>query len=162
VRRLAVILFLIGLGAVLVAQQPVLINGTGDGNNIVPYIDPCQRAARTPFNISQTANTRLAVGVANKKTWLCNVWIAPIGTATNIAFVEGTGSTCGSGTISISGLGGGGSGTAATGSIMVANEGFNGGNGAAWVSATTVNADDLCLFQSAANQISGGGSYVQY
>jgi hypothetical protein len=145
------------LGVWLFGQQP-MNNYQVAGVNLAA--DPCQTVAKTYTNINQTANTQLVTGTAGKKTYFCAIWISPLATATNIAFVEGTGTTCGTNTISISGVGGGGSGSAATGANLIANEGFLGVTG--WAAAqATVTADNVCLLQSAANQISGGIVWVQ-
>jgi hypothetical protein len=117
--------------------------------------DACQRGPKHFQNINQTANTQLVAGVANQNIYICGIWIAPVATATNIAFVEGTGSTCGTGTVALPTMGGGGSGTAATGPNLAVNEGYVTGNGGWSIGMTATVADSVCLFQSAANQISG-------
>jgi hypothetical protein len=45
---------------------------------------------------------------------------------------------------------------------LAANGGIAFGNGGFSIGAEATNADDLCVFVSAANQISGGLSYVAY
>jgi len=139
------------LFAILILGTPCLLAQT----------DVCQRGVKTYVNINQTANTQIITGTAGKKTYFCFVKIAPIGIATNIAIVEGTGATCATNTISVSGVGGG-SGTAATGDQLMANEGMIMGTGEFSIGQATVAGDNVCILQSAANQLSGGLVWVQY
>lgn len=132
------------------------VGGTDGTNLIVPFIDPCQRAARTRVAISITANTQEITGASSKQTYICDLDIV-VGAATNVALVEGTGTTCGTTT---AGMAGGA--TAATGWNFAANGGLTKGNGQGWVYKTNTAADNVCLFVSAANQVSGSLSWVQF
>lgn len=143
--------------------------GTNNIGRVVPIagsaageqaIDPCQDASltRTPFSISQTANTRIITGTAAKKTYLCFWNIGPTADAENVALVEGTGSICATSTIA---LGGTPAATAANGYQFPANGGIVIGNGGFSVAVTTVVADDVCAFQSGSGRVPGGGFYVQ-
>jgi hypothetical protein len=138
--------------------------GTDGTNCVVPYVDPCQRGAKTFTNINDSASgsTQIITGTSGKKTYICQIWLSPIGTATNVSFQEGTGTNCGTSTISISGAGGGGDGTSGKGAQLAANEGFTAGDGGFSVAQATVAADNVCVALSAANQVSGGIVWVQY
>jgi hypothetical protein len=134
--------------------------GQSDGTNLLtPYLDPCQRGPKTYQTFSITANTKIITGTSAKKVFFCSFNIV-VGAATNVAVVEGTGTVCATGTATYPGLSGGT--TAATGWNLAANGGLTFGNGAASIGGETTNADDVCIFVSAANQTSGGYSYVVY
>jgi hypothetical protein len=119
-----------------------------DGTNTL-VIDPCQGNAKVYTPISQTANTKLITGTASKKTYVCSLVLVGAD-AENVSLVAGTGSTCATSTVAV--LGGA---TAANGPNLAANGGFSFGNGAASIAATTVNQDDLCLFQSGSGRVAG-------
>lgn len=120
-------------------------------------LDPCFGTLKTPFSISQTANARVIVGVASKKTYICNFDV--VGSdAENITVVEGTGATCGTNTIA---MGGFAAATAANGWNFAANGGIAKGAGVGTIGNTTVVADDVCIFQSGAGRVAGGGTFVQ-
>jgi len=118
--------------------------------------DPCQANTKNFVSVNQTANTRLVVGTASKKIYVCSINLVTA-TAQNIAVVEGTGTTCATGTAGVQGFGGA---TAATGWNLAANGGLTYGNGASALGAEGTAADDLCLLQSSTGQVSGGLSYV--
>jgi hypothetical protein len=127
----------------LVAADITKIGGTA------VVAEPCQQLAKTYTPISLTANTKLLTGVSAKKYYVCEIHLIAAA-ATNVAIVEGTGSTCGTSTAGIFG-----GATAATGWNLAANGGLVLGMGGFSIGNTATNADDLCLFVSAANQISG-------
>lgn len=118
--------------------------------------DPCQANTKSYVSINQTANARLVAGTAAKRIYPCSVNVVTA-TAQNLALVEGTGTTCGTGTAGVPGFGGN---TAATGWNLAANGGLTYGNGAAALGQESTAADDMCLFQSGTGQVSGGLSYV--
>ena len=122
----------------------------------VVVADPCQANTKSFVSVNQTANTRLVTGTAAKKIFPCSINLVSA-TAQNIALVEGTGTTCGTGTAGVLGFGGA---TAATGWNLAANGGLTYGNGASALGSEGTAADDLCLFQSGTGQVSGGLSYV--
>jgi hypothetical protein len=119
--------------------------------------DPCKTNTPTYDSFSLTANTRLIVGTAAKKIYFCSFNIV-VGAATNVAIVEGTGSTCGTGTAKLPGLSGGT--TAAGGWNFAANGGLTFGNGDAALAQEGTSADDVCILVSAANQVTGAYKYV--
>ncbi|MBZ5701486.1 MAG: hypothetical protein LAN84_06535 [Acidobacteriia bacterium] len=161
-----------GTAAALAGAWPVKVT---DGTNTLPamdavarkgfqavtdgtstlQIDPCQAQARSAYSVSITANTQIIAGVASKQTYICSALLI-VGAATNVALVEGTGTTCGTG---IAGMSGGA--TAATGWNLAANGGYAFGNGQNWIFKTATAADNVCLLVSAANQVSGTITYVQ-
>lgn len=118
--------------------------------------DPCSTAPKIKVAISQTANAKLITGVAGSKIYVCHFHIVTT-LANNVAIVEGTGATCGTGTAGIAG-----GTTAATGWNLAANAIMNLGNGMAGVlQADAAAGDDVCLLQSAATQVSGTIIYVR-
>lgn len=119
-----------------------------DGTSTL-VLDPCQGNAKVYTPISQTANTKLITGTSAKKTFICSILLVGAD-AENVSLVAGTGSVCATSTVAV--LGGA---TAAAGPNLAANGGFSFGNGASAIAATTVNADDLCLFQSASGRVAG-------
>lgn len=123
-----------------------------------PAIDPCQNGAapKTYVSVSVTSNTQLVTGTTGKKVYICSVNLLAAA-ATNVAIVEGTGSTCGTGTAGVPGLGGA---TAATGWNFAANGGIVIGNGGFSVAGETTAGDNVCILVSASNQISGGLSFA--
>ena len=118
--------------------------------------DPCQANTKLFVSVNQTTNTRLVTGTASKKIFPCSVHLVTA-TTQNVALVEGTGTTCGTGTAGVQGFGGA---TAATGWNLAANGGLTYGNGASAIGAEGTATDDLCLLQSGTGQVSGGLSYV--
>jgi len=139
----------------LSANQSINLAQRG-GTNIVA--DPCESLAKSYVKISVTANTQLITGTSGKQTYFCSMNVgaaAPV----NVAIVEGTGSTCGTGTL---GTVSGGA-TAATGWNFAANGGLTYGDGRAAVGATATGGGgaNVCIFVSAAVQVSGNIGYVQ-
>jgi hypothetical protein len=138
----------------LAANQSVNLNQIG--GTTVAAADPCQANVRTNFVINITASTQLITGVSAKQTYICGMQFALSSTPDNIALVEGTGSTCGTGT---AGMAGGA--TAATGWNLLANGSLTWGSGPNWVFKTATLADNVCFLVSSAAQVSGVLSYVQ-
>lgn len=139
------------------ATQPV--SGTVTANagtgTFAVSADPCFANSKSFAVINLTANTQVITGTSAKKTYICSLNLVA-GAATNVAVVEGTGTTCATG---IAGMAGGS--TAATGWNFAANGGIALGNGGGSVMITATNADNVCVLVSAANQISGTIAYVQ-
>jgi hypothetical protein len=139
-------------GSTVASSNPVFIRETDGTNSVV--LDPCRTNANTFKPISQTASTQLVTGTSAKKIYICSINIVTAA-ANNVALVEGTGTTCATGT---AGMAGGT--TAATGWNFAANGGLTQGNGMGSIMAEATNADNLCLLQSAAVQLSGVIGYV--
>jgi hypothetical protein len=116
----------------------------------------CRREDLLYVSINQTANTQLVTGTASERIYICSLHFTTA-TAQNIALVDGTGTTCGTGTSGVEGFGGS---TAATGWNLAANSGVVLPVGVNAWGRTTTNADNVCLFQSGSGQVSGGLSYL--
>jgi hypothetical protein len=121
-----------------------------DGTNS-QILDPCQIVAtvRQPISISTAANIKIVTGTAAKKTHICGMMLLAAGT-TNVGIVEGSGVNC-----ATSPLGLIGGATAATGPNLTAQAGFVSPPAGYAIASTTVNANDICLINSAAIQVSG-------
>jgi len=159
VRRLFLSLGLLLVGAVVLGGQsnvssPLPIN-TAQIGGVAVILDPCQREARLLANISLTASGQIITGVASEQTYICSVLLVTA-TAQNIAFVEGTGTVCATGSAGIAG-----GSTAATGQNWAANSGFAHGDGQAWVMKTATAANNVCVLLSGTGQTSGNVTYVQ-
>lgn len=108
------------------------------------------------INIS-TATTTLAItGVSSRQARICSINLVTAA-ANNVALVEGTGGTCGTGT---AGMNGGT--TAATGWNFAANGGIAQGMGIGEVMTTATAGDSICIISSAATQLSGHIKYTIY
>ena len=101
----------------------------------------------TPINT--TASAQLIAGTAAQKLHICLVNLV-VATADNVAVVEGTGATCGTGTAGVMG-----GATAATGWNLGANGQVAIGNGHDELTQVATTADNLCLLVSGAAQVSG-------
>jgi hypothetical protein len=135
--------------AVMVAVKPFSLSLVGNVQ------DPCQQATGLYGQINQTANAQIITGSAGKQTYICSDLVVSA-TAQNIAWVEGTGSTCGTGTAGMSG-----GATAATGPNLAANGGWAEPGGGFAMMATATAGDNICIFQSSTGQVSGHFRYVQ-
>ncbi len=101
--------------------------------------------------ISQTSSTDLKT--ATGKLNICSIiLVAP--DAEVISLVEGTGSTCGTGTAALIG-----STTAANGVSLAANGGFSAVSDRAWLKMQTTS-DHLCLLQSGTGRVAGVITYA--
>lgn len=136
----------------LAANQSVNIAQVGGATP-----DPCFGLVKSFFSISQTGNTQIITGTSAKKIYFCAFNVGPNADAENISVVEGTGSVCGTATVAVPGFP---AATAANGWQMAANGGLTYGSGIGSIAATSVNADNVCLFMSGSGRIAGGGSYV--
>jgi hypothetical protein len=102
--------------------------------------------------INQTTSSTVITGVSAKKIYFCGLMLVS-GTAQSVSLIEGTGTVCATG---ISQLMGGSSA-----SIQVtSNGGFAFGSGQPFL-VTQVAADNVCVLQSGAGNISGFISYIQ-
>jgi len=135
--------------AVLSATNPIFAKAT-DGTNSRIY-DPCEIVAHvtTPISISSAATSVIVAGTSSKRTYICSMMLFSAGT-TNVGIVQGSGTTCGTSTLGL--IGGA---TSGTGPNLTAQAGFVAGNGNFAIAGTTVNANDICLINSQAIQVSG-------
>lgn len=133
----------------------LLYAGVNVGGNITPLVgDPCQTNARSYQPISQTTSTQLFAGTSAKKTYVCHVFVMA-NAAETVTLVSGTGTVCATSPHAMIGPG---SVTAL--SAISANGGFSLGNGGYAIAASTTNADNVCLVQLGAVQLTGVISYV--
>ena len=118
--------------------------------------DPCMREARIPISINQVAGTQLVTGTASERIFICSFHVITA-TAQNVALVSGTGTVCATSPSGVVGFGGS---TAATGWNYAANGGIQMASSEWSYGKTDTDADNLCLLQSGAGQLSGGFTYV--
>jgi hypothetical protein len=141
--------------------QTVALQVSGVGNLMVEQGCAGQTMANTKIkvinNAGSSSNLLLVTGTASKNTYICGINIGPIGTATNVALVEGTTTTNPCDT-STAGMDGGA--TAATGWNIPAGGGLTYGNGVGVLTKTATAADNVCLLFSAANQVNGVITYA--
>jgi Fe-S cluster assembly iron-binding protein IscA len=104
--------------------------------------------------ISQTASATLVNGVPGKRTFICSLSINARDTAVRVSLLEGTGTTCGTGTTAIIG------GTLASYGIS-ATGGFHGMSPQITI-PTAVAGDNICLIQDAGVNVSGLMTYGQW
>lgn len=121
-------------------------------------LDPCQAQMpiTVPINITASGTTEIIAGSSGKHTYFCKIGFPPQQGAVEVAPIEGTGGTCGTGTFAFMG----GGTTAATGFSVLANSGWVEGEGLAWVEeAANALGDNICLVTTAA--LIGSIKYVQ-
>ena len=154
-----------GVQRVTIASDSTGVVGLSTGTNTIGSVkitdgtttvitDPCQGNAKVYLPISQAANAQLITGTSAKKIYICHIMFNG-SDAENISIVAGTGSVCATNTVAVFG-----STTAANGMNFAANSGTSLGMGGFAIAATTVNADNLCLFQSGSGRVAGGMTYV--
>jgi hypothetical protein len=129
-----------------------LVSGATGG--LVGAMPICDSYAN--INISTATTTLEVTGVSGRQVRVCALHIIAAA-ADNVAVIEGTGATCGTGS---AGMAGGT--TAATGYNLAANGGLALGSGLGTVMRTATAGDSVCIVTSAATQLSGGISYVIY
>jgi hypothetical protein len=108
------------------------------------------------INISTATTTLLITGVSGRQVRIGAIHFIAAG-ADNVALIEGTGATCGTGT---AGMAGGT--TSGSGYNLVANQGYTFGSGVGTVIQTVTTGDSVCSVTSAAVQLSGGIEYTIY
>lgn len=108
------------------------------------------------INIASATTTLLITGVSGRQVRISALHMIAAA-ANNIALIEGTGATCGTGT---AGMAGGT--TAASGYNLAANGGIAFGSGLGTVIQTATAGDSVCAVTSGAGQISGGAQYAIY
>jgi len=119
------------------------------------YLDPCQREAKIRVNIEQAAGEQLITGTASERIYICSFHFISA-TAQTVALVSGTGTVCATSITAVDGFGGA---SAALGWPVAANGGLVLPSADAYGN-TTADADNVCLLQSGAGQITGGLTYV--
>lgn len=108
------------------------------------------------INIATATTTLLITGISGRQVRIGAIHFIAAG-ADNVALIEGTGSTCGTGT---AGMAGGT--TSGSGYNLVANQGYTFGSGLGTVIQTVTAGDSVCAVTSAAVQLSGGIEYTIY
>jgi len=109
----------------------------------------------TGAGVANTTSTPISV-TASTQIYVCSLNLIA-GVADNVALVEGTGTTCGTGTAGIAG-----GSTAATGWNFAANGGLTLGNGIGIIARTATAADNVCLLVSGSGQVSGNIVWAQF
>jgi hypothetical protein len=108
------------------------------------------------INVSTATTTLLVTGVSGRQVRISAMHMITAA-ANNVALIEGTGATCGTGS---AGMAGGT--TAATGYNLAANGGIAFGSGLGTVMQTATTGDSVCVVTSANVQLSGGLQYSIY
>lgn len=164
-RRIVVVLLALALPAMAdnpisgivgrpLPPQAVQVGGNGSGT--MESVTVCDHW--TAFSFASTTNQKIIALAAGKITYICAINIV-VGAATNVALVSGTKVTNECDT-STAGLAGGT--TAATGWNFAANGGLAQGTGIGIIAATATTGQDVCLFASGSNQVSGVIAWTQY
>jgi hypothetical protein len=128
--------------------------GSGATGGLLTGITVCELSK--PINISTATTTLMVTGVSGRQVRICAFHMVTAA-ANNVAWIEGTGATCGTGT---AGMAGGT--TAASGYNFAANGGIAIGSGLGEVLTTATTGDSVCLVTSAAVQLSGFIKYTIY
>jgi len=131
-----------------------------DGTN-VQQLDPCQSEVKStlPITLATAAVKVIAVGVSAKKIYVCQIHLTNNAADSVAVFEATTATTCATSPVAVVGAGTTVA-TAATGYNFAANGGISLGTGSNQVLQTSVNANDLCIAQSAATQLTGSITYV--
>lgn len=131
-----------------------------DGTN-TSVLDPCTSATKSslPITLATAAVKVIAVGVSAKKIYVCAINVNNTAADSIAVFEATTATTCATAAVAVVGAGTSVA-TAATGYNFGANGGISIGNGGFQVMQTSVNANDLCIAQSAATQLTGNITYV--
>jgi hypothetical protein len=131
---------------------PILLLTLGHAHAQTGYACSTGVLTWTPISFSTAATNPLVTGATGKNTYVCKL-ILQTNAANNVAIVEGTG-TSGACSSSLAGMMGGT--TAATGFNLPANGQLvlDGGGQTGWAK-TAVQADNVCLINSASTQLSG-------
>lgn len=143
------------------AAVPNSLAGPGGGNALLATtintpvsttttdrVAACTKSA--VVNVAAAATTVIIPLAAGTTTRVCGVYLVANGT-TNVTFQNGTGATCGTGTNTLSGPLG-----------LITGTPFNANAGWGYMFKASAAANDVCLVNSAAIQVSGWISYAQY
>lgn len=136
--------------------NPCGIAGLGSGATGGTLVGPSVGDTYKAINISTATTTLIVTGVSGRQVRISAQHMIAAA-ADNVAWIEGTGATCGTGT---AGMAGGT--TAASGYNFAANGGIAEGSGLGTVLQTVTTGDSVCLVTSAAVQLSGGVEYTIY
>lgn len=138
-------------------DRPRSAGPTGTTAVANPAADPCQTTANSTArgSIASATTTRIITPSASNKTYICSVDLLSFA-ANNVAVVEGTGGTCGSGTAGV--IGGT---TTGTGISFAAQGGLVKGGAGFFVWNTAGTNVDFCLITSTTGPLSYFVKYVQ-
>lgn len=132
--------------------------GSGATLGLLTGITVCD--SEVAVNISTITTTLIVTGVAGRHVRICAINLVTAA-ANNVAFINGTGATCGTST---AGMNGGT--TAASGWNLVANGGIAQGMGIGEIMSTNnvggATGDSVCIVTSATTQLSGVLKYAIY
>lgn len=141
------------LWALLLCPQLALAQGaaragcyTSDGSNCLPAVQASNSVA---ISIS-TATTTQLIALSSGKNIFVSSWNVISGGTGNFTLVYGTGTNCGTGTTSLTGA-----------YPLIAQAGISVGSGLG-ITLVVPRGNALCATTSAAVQMSGSVSYVQF
>ena len=117
--------------------------------------DPCNSGLRQFYVINITANQQIATGATGRNVYICMIQIAANSGADNVALVEGTGSTCATGTVGMAG-----GNTAVLGWNLQQYASWTNGGSGYWAYRTATAGDNVCLIVGSATQVSGSVQFV--
>ena len=147
-----------GFGAGATGSAPpanaVLEGGLGSGATGGLVIAPTTGDTYKAINVASATTTLLVTGVSGRQVRITALHFI-VSAADNVAFIEGTGATCGTGT---AGMAGGT--TAGSGYNLAANGGLALGDGRGVVMQTVTTGDSVCAVTSGSAQLSGGLEYA--
>ncbi len=107
----------------------------------------------TPVAISSASSVQIYTAPnVNMFGYICSLGLGSIG-GSNFSIVEGTGSTCGTGTLAMFG-----GTTAATGIGLAANGIFDEGSGTGFILRTKVAGDNICILMSGTGPLAGNAA----
>lgn len=144
--------------ATMANSSPVTIASNQSALTVVGgAADPCQTTANSTVrgNITSATTTRIITPSASNKTYICSVDLLAFA-ANNVAVVEGTGGTCGSGTAGV--IGGT---TTGNGISFPAQGGLVKGGAGFFVWNTAGTNVDFCLITSTTGPLAYFVKYVQ-
>jgi len=138
-----------------------VLDASGGTNMLGLAGDPCQTSVKTtvPITLATAAVKVIVTGVSAKKIYVCAYELTNNAADSVAVFEATTGTTCATSAVAVVGAGTSVA-TAATGYNFAANGGISRGSGGFQVLQTATNANDLCIAQSAATQLTGSITYV--
>jgi hypothetical protein len=132
------------------------VGGLGSGNTGGNLVGATACDSNKVISITSATTTLMVTGVASRQVHICAMHVVTA-IANNVALVEGTGATCGTGT---AGMAGGS--TAANGWNFAANGGIALGAGFGDIMTTATAGDSVCIITSAAGPLAGFIKYAIY
>ncbi len=126
-----------------------------------PWADPCQTGLKStaPFNISSATTTSLIAPVTGANIYVCGFDLNQAGGTGTVVFEYGTGSTCGTGTQTITGPFTANSAAGTTTNINAPNHGYT--QFTTTTAGALVPSQRLCVLSTGTIVQSGYLTYVQ-